>query len=138
MAKRKIQIEHEPIVGIFAARLREVRLSRGMTQADLANRAVVTPTYIAKLEGARVAPGIDLVARLAKALETSISDLLPDIDTTDPLPLLREQVGKLMETLKASDKDTLSMLGPLLARLLESPTSTSRLNRTSTRAVNLR
>ena len=60
-AKRKIQIEHEPIVGVFAARLREVRLSRGLTQADLANRAVVTPTYIAKLEGAKVAPGIDLV-----------------------------------------------------------------------------
>ena len=122
MAKRKVQIEHEPIVGVFAARLREVRLSRGLTQADLANRAVVTPTYIAKLEGARVAPGIDLVARLAKALGTSISDLLPEEGVPDSLPLLREQVGKLIETMKAADKDTLLMLVPLLSRLLESPT----------------
>ena len=121
-AKRKVQIEHEPIVGVFASRLREVRLSRGMTQADLANRAVVTPTYIAKLEGAKVAPGIDLVARLAKALGTSISDLLPEAEPQDPLPLLREQVVKLAETMKAADKDTLLMLVPLLARLLESPT----------------
>ena len=118
-SKRKIPIEHEPIVGVFAARLREVRLSRGLTQADLANRAVVTPTYIAKLEGAKVAPGIDLVARLAKALGTSISGLLPEEEAPDPLPLLKEQVGKLGETMKAADKDTLSMLVPLLARLLE-------------------
>ena len=61
----------------------------GMTQIDLANRAVVTPTYIAKLEGAKVAPGIDLVARLAKALGTSISDLLPEAEPPDPLPLLQ-------------------------------------------------
>lgn len=122
MAKRKVQIEHEPIVGVFAARLREVRLSRGMTQADLAYRAVVTPTYIAKLGGAKVAPGIDLVARLAKALETSISDLLPEVSPADPLPLLKDQAGKLAETLRGADRDTLAMVVPLLARLLESPT----------------
>ena len=121
-AKRKVQIEHEPIVGVFAARLREVRLSRGMTQADLANRAVVTPTYIAKLEGARVAPGIDLVARLAKAVGTSIADLLPEEAVPDSLPLLKEQVSKLSEAMNAADRDTLLMLVPLLARLLESPT----------------
>lgn len=121
-AKRKVEIEHEPIVVAFAARLREVRLSRGLTQSDLANRAVVTPTYIAKLEGARVAPGIDLVARLAKALGTSIADLLPEGELPDPVPLLKEQVSKLSETLGSSDRDTLLMLVPLLARLLESPT----------------
>ena len=122
MAKRKVRIEHEPIVGLFAVRLREVRLSRGMTQAELAHLAHITPTYIGKLEGAGVAPGIDLVARLAKALGTSISDLLPETEPPDPLPLLRVQATKLSETFKAADRDTLSMLVPLLARLLESPT----------------
>ncbi len=122
MAKRRVPIEHEPIVGVFAARLREVRLSRGLTQADLANRAVVTPTYIAKLEGAKVAPGIDLVARLAKALGTSIADLLPEEGMQDSLPLLKEQVGKLSKAMDAAERDTLLMLVPLLVRLLESPT----------------
>ncbi len=70
----KIPNEHEPIIGVFAARLREARLSRGLTQAGLANRAVVTPTYIAKLEGAKEVAGIELVARPAKALGTSIAD----------------------------------------------------------------
>ena len=122
MAKRKVQIEHDEVVRLFAARLREVRLSRGLTQAELASRAVVTPTYIGKLEGAKVAPGIDLVARLAMALGTTISDLLPEVESPDSLPLLRGQAQKLAETLKESDRDTLLMLVQLLARLLESPT----------------
>ena len=47
MAKRKKQkIAHAPSVRLFAARLREVRLSRGMTQADLAHRARVSEAYI--------------------------------------------------------------------------------------------
>jgi transcriptional regulator with XRE-family HTH domain len=121
-AKRKFRIEHAEIVRQFAARLRVVRLSRGLTQVDLANRAIVTPTYIGKLEAARVAPGIDLVDRLAKALGTTIADLLPETAPQDPLPVLQEQAAKLTETLKQADKDTLLMLVPLLARLLESPT----------------
>ncbi len=121
-AKRKVQIEHDEIVRLFAARLRVVRLSRGLTQTELANRAVVTPTYIGKLEAARVAPGIDLVDRLAKALGTTIADLLPETAPTDSLPVLREQAAKLTETLKEADRETLTMIVPLLNRLLESPT----------------
>ena len=121
-AKRKVQIEHDEIVRLFAARLRVVRLSRGLTQTELANRAVVTPTYIGKLEAARVAPGIDLVDRLAKALGTTIADLLPETTPADSLPVLREQAAKLTETLKQADRETLTMIVPLLARILESPT----------------
>lgn len=122
MAKRKVRIEHAEIVKLFAARLREVRLSRGLTQTDLADKALITPTYIGKLEGARVAPGIDLVDRLAKALGIGIAELLPVAAPEDPLPVLREQAIKLSETLVSSDRETLLMLVPLLARLLESPT----------------
>ena len=121
-AKRKVQIEHAEIVRLFAARLRELRLSRGMTQTELANRAIVTPTYIGKLEAARVAPGIDLVDRLAKALGTTIADLLPETAPADSLPILRDQAAKLTETLQQADLETLAMIVPLLARILESPT----------------
>lgn len=121
-AKRKVQIEHAEIVRLFAARLRAVRLSRGMTQTDLATKAIVTPTYVGKLEAARVAPGIDLVDRLAKALGTTVADLLPETGPADSLPVLREQAAKLTEMLKEADRETLLMLVPLLARILESPT----------------
>jgi transcriptional regulator with XRE-family HTH domain len=68
-SKRKVKkIEHEQIVERFAKRLRELRVERGLTQADLADRAEVAVTYISKLEGVGAAPGIDLVGKLADAL----------------------------------------------------------------------
>ena len=77
MARRKTPIRHADIVRAFAARLREVRHSRGLTQAELARRAQVTAAYVGRLESAGAAPGIDLVDRLAGALGTTVPDLLP-------------------------------------------------------------
>jgi len=123
MPKRKPAIKHAEIVQQFAARLREVRSSRGMTQADLARSAHVAVSYIWKLESGAAAPGIDLVDRLAKSLGIAARDLLPKGDQPDSVPLLRDQATKLFNTLLGSaDLATLTMLCPLLARLAESPT----------------
>ena len=123
MAKRKPRIEQAEIVGLFASRLREVRRSRGMTQAELAYKAHVTPTYVGRLESGAAAPGIDLVERLAKALGTTVADLIPESAPPETLPLLKDQARKLFEELvRSADRETLLMLVPLLARLVESPT----------------
>ncbi len=125
MAKKKAkkEIEHAGIVLRFGARLRELRNSRGMTQAELANQAHVTASYVWRLESGGAAPGIDLVDRLAIALGTSAADLLPVAEPPDGLPVLREQARKLFESLMSEgDRETLLLLNPLMARLLESPT----------------
>ena len=125
MAKKKPkkEIEHAGIVLRFGARLRELRNSRGMTQAELAAKAHVTASYVWRLESGGAAPGIDLVDRLAVALGTSAADLLPLTEPTDNLPVLREQARKLFESLIVEgDRETLLLLNPLMARLLESPT----------------
>jgi transcriptional regulator with XRE-family HTH domain len=123
MAKQKPAIQHAEIVTKFGARLRELRSSRGVTQADLARQASVTPSHLWKLETGGAAPGIDLVERLAVALGTTVHDLLPSEPPKDSLPLLRQQAEKLFAMLlENSDRETLLMLNPLLARLLESPT----------------
>lgn len=123
MPKQKRAIRHAEIVTLFATRLRQLRSSRGMTQADLAHEASITVSYVWKLETGKAAPGIDLVARLAKALGTSVHDLLPSDAPVDPLPLLRDQAKKLFDgLLETADRESLLMLNPLLARLLESPT----------------
>lgn len=121
MAKRKRRVEHAEVVRLFAARLRELRHSRGMTQAELARQAHVTTSYIGRLETAGAAPGIDLVDRLAKALGTTGQDLLPITAAPDTLAVLREQSQRLFSSLlQAADRETLLMLNPLLARLNES------------------
>ncbi|HWL08415.1 MAG TPA: helix-turn-helix transcriptional regulator [Planctomicrobium sp.] len=123
MVKKKPIVKHAEIVERFAVRLRELRSSRGMTQAELAHSARVTASYVWRLEAGKVAPGIDLVQRLASALNTSVHELLPVVESPNPLPALQEQARKLFEQLmeNASQEDLL-MICPLLARLGESPT----------------
>lgn len=123
MPTRKRRIQHAEVVQLFAGRLREVRRSRGMTQADLARKANVTTSHIWKLESGGAAPGVDLADRLAKALGTTLSDLLPASQPPNDVPMLQLQARQLLESLlQSTDRETLLMLVPLLARLNESPT----------------
>lgn len=118
--RRKKRVEQDESVRMFASRLREVRQSRGMTQAALAQRANITASYVWRLESGGAAPGIDLVARLAAALGTTSHDLLPATAAPDTLELLRTQARALFDNLMtAADREALLMLNPLLARLIE-------------------
>jgi transcriptional regulator with XRE-family HTH domain len=119
--KRKTKIEHEEVVERFARRLREVRVERGMTQAELARRAEVTATYVSKLESAGAAPGIDLVEKLAMALGVGFTELIPSPPPADLLAVSREQAQELfIALLKMADQQTFAMLNPFLALLVES------------------
>jgi transcriptional regulator with XRE-family HTH domain len=119
--KRKVKIEHDDVVKRFARRLRELRVERGMTQADLAQRAQVTATYLSKLESAGAAPGIDLVEKLAAALGTGIADLIPVPSINDPAAVALKQARELFDSLlKVADQQTFALLNPLLALLVES------------------
>src|SRR5439155_8017990 len=100
MAKRrKARIEQDEVVRLFATRLREVRRSRGMTQLELSRRAQVTVSYVWRLESGGAAPGIDLVARLARALGTTTHDLTPVTAPPDTTAVLREQSRGLFDAL---------------------------------------
>jgi len=122
MSKRRAK-KREEIVRQFAQRLREVRLLRGMTQADLAQKADVAVTYVSGLESGDTAPGIDLVDRLATALGTSAADLLPSATTPDTKAVLQEQAKQLFEQLlRKGECEIFKILNPFLALLLESVT----------------
>ncbi len=120
MPRAKKEIDHHPIVARFGQRLKEVRTARGMTQAQLADQAEVTLSYITRLESGSSAPGIDLVARLATALGTTVADLLPPVPHPDDLEVLRQQAKRLFDAiLQTEDRPTLSFLNQFLARLAE-------------------
>ena len=122
MPRKRPKTRHAEIVRLFAESLKAARRSRGLTQAQLAREAHVTVSYIARLEGAGSAPGIDLLARLATALGVTVHDLLPSAPSPDTLAVLRDRARHLFdELLRSADRETLLMVCPLLARLLESP-----------------
>lgn len=57
--------------------LRQIREQRGMTQAQLAEKAGTTQEYVAMIEsGARKNPSLDLLKRLAKALGVKVGRML--------------------------------------------------------------
>jgi transcriptional regulator with XRE-family HTH domain len=123
MPRRRVPIRHSALVGRFSERLREVRQSLGKTQAELARDAHVTTSYVSRLEGGKVAPGIDMVERLASALATTVNDLLPTAATPDPLPAMKEQTRRLVDVLlEKGDRDTFVRMNPYLALLVESCT----------------
>src|SRR5947209_20411074 len=120
MPPRKKTIRHDAIVARFGERLRQLRLSQGMSQAELAGLAAVTTNYISRLEGGGAAPGIDLAARLATALGVPVADLLPMTPDKDDLAVTRQQAKRLFDDLvRRDDPAVLLLLTQLLARLAE-------------------
>lgn len=114
---RKKRIEHGDVVRAFAVRLRQLRMERGLSQLQLAQRAHVNVNYVGRLERATAAPGIDLVGRLALALDVSI-DMLLNSSPTNTIPFLQEQARRRFESiLKRADAPALSLLNPWLALL---------------------
>lgn len=61
----------------FGKKLKKLRLHSGMSQAELASRAGITPSYLSKMEsGAKSPPSKKVVTRLAGALKTDENKLL--------------------------------------------------------------
>lgn len=64
----------------FAVRLgkhvRKVRISKGLTQEELADRAGYYRTYVGHIENAKYSPSVHTVWRLASAMKMSVNDLL--------------------------------------------------------------
>lgn len=117
MPTGKRRVQQAEIVQRFARRLRELRLSRGMTQADLAHRAHITASYVWRLESGGAAPGIDLVDRLAKALGAGVGELVVGDEPPATLAVLQAQAKHLFDALLASsDQEELLALNPVLAR----------------------
>lgn len=57
--------------------IRELRKQAGITQKELAATAKITPAYLCYLEkGTRCNPSLNLLERLAAALNVKVSDLL--------------------------------------------------------------
>ena len=120
MASRKRQVKQADIVKVFAERLRSLRTTKGLTQSELANRADITVSYISTLEAGSVAPGIDLLERLARALDANVVDLLPSSSQLET-ESVREDVQKVFKVVVAkAGRDTLTMLKLFLDRIVDS------------------
>ena len=60
----------------FGARLKFVRTSRKLTEAELANKAGIKPATVKRIERRGIRPPLDLAKRLAHALDIPTALLL--------------------------------------------------------------
>jgi ribosome-binding protein aMBF1 (putative translation factor) len=60
----------------FGDRIRRCRENLGLSQESLAHKASINRTYIASLEAGRRNPSLDLICRLARALDVDVGDLI--------------------------------------------------------------
>ena len=94
-----------------------------MTQAELARRAHVALSHLSKLEKGDAAPGLDLLDRLAQALGSTVTGLLPS-PSSESAEAHREQVKRLFEGyVSEAGPETLAMLEAFLIRLTEAASS---------------
>ncbi|MET9213658.1 MULTISPECIES: helix-turn-helix domain-containing protein [unclassified Nocardia] len=60
-------------------RLRTLRLEQRSTLVDTAGRAGISPQYLSEVERGRKEPSSEMIAALAGALDTSLSDLVAQV-----------------------------------------------------------
>lgn len=65
----------------FGARLKQLRLERGLTQQQVANHFGITKTSVSEWETGRTKPEQDKLTKLAALFETSIDELLTESDS---------------------------------------------------------
>jgi transcriptional regulator with XRE-family HTH domain len=74
---------------IFGAHLREMRIARGLTQPQLAERCDSNVPFISNLERGVMLPGLAMLIRLADALQCTVSELVEALDRKAPLGKVR-------------------------------------------------
>jgi transcriptional regulator with XRE-family HTH domain len=80
-------------------RVRALRRSKGLTQAELAERAERSNEAVSGLERGKYQPTLDTLLAVAKALDVPVSELL-DGDRTD-----RPKRARLLATLAAAGRN---------------------------------
>lgn len=65
------------MIRIFAENLRAERARKKLTQEQLAQKADITPEYLARIESEKYNPSLVVIVNLALALDVSIEKLIP-------------------------------------------------------------
>ena len=72
--------KRDSVLSALGQNVRRQREARALTQEKLAERASLDPTYISGIERGLRNPGIKNVAKLAKALGLTTSELCKGVD----------------------------------------------------------
>lgn len=105
-------MEDDDLRKAFAARLKELRKQKGLTQKELARRIGANYQQLNKYECGLHTPPLDKLVSLAEALETTV-DYLVTGDPAQNMPLHNTQLlerFKALEAFNSRDQETVIQL----------------------------
>lgn len=85
---RYLELEEyaQPAARLFGERLKQRRLERGLTQAQLFEQTGITASYISVIERGRGNPTLDMMVKLAEAVGAEAWDMIrPNCGSTDSI-----------------------------------------------------
>ena len=115
----------------FGETLRRLRIEKGLSQQQLANKLHVDRTSISNWEGNRRFPDVDMLSLLAKALGVDVALLLASAEETDSAPnvilvdderiILSEWLSVLQEALPGANVSGFTKPSEALTYAMETP-----------------
>ena len=72
MAKKTTEQDYK-----LARKIQKVRMSKGLTQEQLAERVKVSTTYIGYVETGYRVPNLKMIYKIARALSVKVKDIFP-------------------------------------------------------------
>ncbi|UEC01764.1 helix-turn-helix domain-containing protein [Burkholderia vietnamiensis] len=69
---------NDPVLVALGEAIRRCRRVRGISQEELAHRSGIDRSYMSSIERGGQNPGIVSIARIARALEMSLADLMAE------------------------------------------------------------
>ncbi|GAB3797322.1 hypothetical protein GCM10028868_18390 [Virgibacillus kimchii] len=100
-------------------RMREIRKEKKLTQVDFAKKAGISTNYYASIEQGRNSPSVEVLERIAKALDVSVLYLLNDRidDTENRVAAEVKRLKKLFKNIPKNELDVAEGLITQAARL---------------------
>src|SRR5438445_13452744 len=99
----------------FGEKLRKIREDKGLSQAELANKAGFQPSAISHFESDRRSPSFDNLKKLADALSVTIDYLLGRETVPASAGPVAEKLFRNFGQMSAEDQDDLAKFAALLA-----------------------
>ncbi|HFI0343846.1 TPA: XRE family transcriptional regulator [Streptococcus suis] len=97
-------------------KIKDFRLSRNMTQKELAERIGMGDTTIVNYEKGIRTPKKNTLFKISEVLKTSIDDFFPPITTTAPNSLIEQISDKVVQLTEPNQKNVLRYSSELLDR----------------------
>lgn len=82
----------------LGSRIKELRLKKKLTQAQLAELVGIDPKHLSRIEGGKNYPSLDTLEKLAYSLNIQICDLFEVLHLQDKNSLINEILGMLKES----------------------------------------